>query len=269
MVFIYSLIDYLAGIFDKEHNQVRIIICFFLSFLLSYGITFIKKPSYRYWYSFLTGFGLNLFMYEWQVVHPILMMLITYFLMRVLNRDKQHLVIFFVLYTYQSGLHLERMMNHYGEWGGEVTSFTMNLVCRLISLGFCYRDGGDKKNTEKLNSKSISHMPTFWQMLGYTYNPPSCVASPFFEYKDYEEWIELKGSYSNIPDTFWPGTKRLLTGVLWLSFASVLTILYKPELLLSEEFCNKSFLQQSFQQYMSTMAIKYTYFSVFAFNDGS
>jgi len=64
------------------------------------------------------------------------MMAITWAIMRFYNREKQHLVIFVVLYAYQSGLHIHRMIYHYGEWGGEITSFTMNLVCRLISLGF-------------------------------------------------------------------------------------------------------------------------------------
>ena len=30
--------------------------------------------------------------------------------------------------------------NHYGEWGAEITNFVMNLVCKLISFWFWYKD---------------------------------------------------------------------------------------------------------------------------------
>lgn len=189
--------------------------------------------------------------------------------MKACKRDKQHLVIFVVLYTYQSFLHIERMIYHYGEWGGEVTSFTMNLVCRLISLGFCYRDGGDAENGDKINKKNIKQMPSFWQIMGYTYNTPSCVASPFFEYKDYEEWIELKGSYASVPETGRPGTKRMLTACLWIGLTAAITMFYNARTLVTQDFCSSNFVSQGFQTWMFTMGIKYTYFGAFALNDSS
>ena len=232
-------------------------------------MVFISNPKLRYLYSTLTGLTINVFMYEWQVIHPIIMMLLTWGIMHMCKRDQQQIIIFVVLYVYQSGMHIERMIYHYGEWGGEVTSFTMNLVCRLISLGFCYRDGANPEETKKINDKHIEDIPSFAKILGYTYNIPSCVASPFFEYKDYEDWIELKGDYAHIPDTFHEGVRRFSAGILWVSLTAVLTIWYKPEFLATEAFCEKSFIRQNFQQYMSLTAIKYTYFSVFAFNDGA
>ena len=120
-----------------------------------------------------------------------------------------------------------------------------------------------------MNDKAIEDLPSLCKIIGYTYNVPSCIASPFFEYKDYEDWMELKGNYQNIPDTFIPGFKRFSTGILWLVFFAILSVMYKPIFLVDESFCSKSLLQQSFQQFMTMNTIKYTYFMVFALNDGN
>jgi lysophospholipid acyltransferase len=209
-------------------------------------------------------------MYEHQIIHPIAMMIVSYLIMRFYTREKQHLIVFAFLYAYQSWLHIDRMIYNYGEWGGEVTSFTMNLVCRLISLGFCFRDGSPKVQDENFkNSKKIADLPPFYKIIGYTYNIPSCIASPFFEYKDYEDWMELKHSYSHIPDTFWPGVKRFLTTLLWLSILTVLSVIYKPTLLATENFCSKSYFSQGIQFYMTMNVIKYTYFTAFSLNDAA
>lgn len=99
-------------------------------------MVFFKKPFFRYMYSFIIGFALNVFMYEKDVIHPVIMIFMTYFIIHAFSRTKQHVILFVVIYFYQSVLHINRMVYHYGEWGAEITAFTMNLVCRLISIGF-------------------------------------------------------------------------------------------------------------------------------------
>ena len=269
MVFVYAFIDYLGEFFGLPYNQVKIVLWFFLSVFFSYMMVFIKSKNSRYAFSFISGFWINVFMYEWQVMHPIAMLLITYFWMKYLNRDKQHLIIFVVLYTYQSWMHIDRMIYNFGEWGGEVTSFTMNLVCRLISLGFWYRDAIHQGKGGIPNDKSINKLPSFFQVWSYTFNAPSCVAGPFFEYKDFEDWMELKGHYQSIPSTTYSGIKRLLTSLLWIPLASFFHTFYKIEGLASEDFWNKSFLRKVVQMYFTGMTLKYQYYLVWALNDTS
>jgi len=83
-------------------------------------------------------------MYDWDVKHSIFMLVMVYFIMKTFNRENQHLIVFVVLYAYQSIIHIEVMIRAWGEWGAEITAFTMNLVCRLISLAMCFRDGSPK-----------------------------------------------------------------------------------------------------------------------------
>lgn len=98
---------------------------------------------------------------------------------------------------------------------------------------------------------------------------PSCICGPFFEFKDFEDWIELKGSYSNLPPTLWPGIKRFLAGLLWMSFAVPLREFYNVDKLPTEEFCYLPFYVKPVRQFLAICAVMYSYFIVWAWNDGA
>ena len=56
------------------------------------------------------------------------MLMVSYAIMKIFEREKQHIIVFVVLYAYQSVIHVEIMIRSYGDWGAEITAFTMNLV---------------------------------------------------------------------------------------------------------------------------------------------
>jgi len=83
---------------------------------------------------------------------------------------------------------------------------------------------------------AVEKLPSFFKVLVYTFNLPSCIASPFYEYRDFEDWIELKGKYKSIPNPRREGTIRMLTGFIWIGFAAIIGKYFKVEYLLTEEF---------------------------------
>ena len=75
-------------------------------------------------------------MNEDSIIQPIIIILITYKFMAVFKLERKQTTGFGEIYTFRLTMHIDRISNHYEEWGAEITNFTMNLVCRLISLGF-------------------------------------------------------------------------------------------------------------------------------------
>lgn len=197
------------------------------------------------------------------------MMLVGYVVIKYFKREKQHFYCFVVIYSYQSYLHIERMIFNWGEWGGEVTSFTMNLVCRIISLGYCFRDGSPKCKGDIRNDKALSHMPSFWQYVGYCFNAPSCIAGPFFEYQDYNDWIELKGPYANLPSTVHAGFRRFATAFCWVALGAAISMTYPVELLWTDYFCALTWYWKLWTLYMCMCSVKYIYYIIWAFNDSA
>jgi len=204
-------------------------------------------------------------MYEWDVKHSFFMLMVSYAIMKIFEREKQHIIVFVVLYAYQSVIHVEIMIRSYGDWGAEITAFTMNLVWRLISLAMCFRDGYWESDNE--NEHRISKLPPFYKVLVYTFNVPSCIASPFYEYKDFEDWIELKGHYEQIPNPLNSGLKRFATGLCWMVVVVVIGGTFNIPALVSDDFCHMSLAMQSLYQFWTVWAIKYAYYIVWWFVD--
>jgi|LauGreDrversion4_2_1035121.scaffolds.fasta_scaffold344216_2 hypothetical protein len=54
----------------------------------------------------------------------------------------------------------------------------------------------------------IEELPSFYDFLGYMYYCGGTIAGPFFEYKDYIQFIQRTGHYSNIPSTIMATLRR-------------------------------------------------------------
>jgi hypothetical protein len=157
--------------------------------------------------------------------------------MKFFQREKQHIIVFIILYMYQSFIHIEIMIRSYGQWGAEITAFTMNLVCRLISLAICFRDGSSRCEGDNDNDKAVKALPPLYKVVVYTFNVPSCIASPFYEYKDFEEWIELRDHYQSPPNPKRKGLIRFFTGFCWLIIIAIIGKTFNIEALVAGEFC--------------------------------
>ena len=55
----------------------------------------------------------------------------------------------------------------------------------------------------------IEELPTFYEYLGYLYYCGGTIAGPFFEYRDYINFMSRKGNYATIPSTIIPTLIRV------------------------------------------------------------
>ena len=83
-------------------------------------------------------------MYRGQIVHPILMTVISYIMMQVLPRKSQGKWVFLFVLAYLSCSHIYRMVTNFGGWDMDITTYTMILTAKLSALAFCFGDGSYK-----------------------------------------------------------------------------------------------------------------------------
>lgn len=154
--------------------------------------TMVKGTLPRHLFAMMTGFLLQLYMFRGQFYHPLLMAFITYLLMNVLPRNFQHKAVFVFVLLYLSGSHIIRMIQNFGGWDMDITTYTMILTAKLSAMAFCYKDGGEKD--ENLLKEQIVHrivkMPSVIELLSYVYFCCACICGPFFEFSDYKRFIE-------------------------------------------------------------------------------
>lgn len=81
------------------------------------------------------------YMYREQIIHPIIMCMSNYFMLQFLKRESTPKFLFIFNMGYLSCQHINRMINNFGGWEMEITTYTMILTAKMSSLGFIYRDG--------------------------------------------------------------------------------------------------------------------------------
>lgn len=112
----------------------------------------------------------------------------------------------------------------------------MLLTLKLIALAVCYQDGERNKNRDHdqlktyPKQKAIHSLPTPLEYLSYLLSAGTLLAGPFFEAKDYfdyinrrEQWDQNKAQHK-LPNPIVPGTLRFLKAMVcaavWLDLAN-------------------------------------------------
>jgi len=60
---------------------------------------------------------------------------------------------------------------------------------------------------------AIDKVPSFYDYLGYLYYCGGTIAGPFYEYKDYIDFMNREGHYSKIPSTIVATLERLAVAI--------------------------------------------------------
>lgn len=81
--------------------------------------------------------------------------------------------------------------------GFSVRTLVMITFVKQTQIAVNYRDGlGDKILSPHAKQQQLAQVPTLLEYCSYMFNLQSSVIGPPFEYKDWNEFIYLKGKYS-------------------------------------------------------------------------
>lgn len=232
----------------------------------------IRDTKQRHLFSIITGFALQFFMYRADVLIILALMLSNYVFMKVL--DRRTLAPFLLIYNmaFLSILHIYYMLTAFGTWSLLVTTFLMPYVCRVSSLGFCYRDAM-KENAEKLSKdqkeRKIDVLPNLFELTSYTLYPGACIVGPFFEYNDYKMFIEQTGRYERIPYGRQEPIKKTLSGLFFLVLTLVITGYFTYNGCATEEFDNYSYWYKNVYYYLAMAGGRYKYYVAWYLTDAA
>jgi len=103
--------------------------------------------------------------------------------------------------------------------------------CRVTSLVCCVRDGihlkkyGDKADLKSREKKfAISEgIPTFLDYWSYMYFCGACISGPWYEFKDFQNYMSGKENYKIIPNTLQPTLVRIFHVILMIAASIILS----------------------------------------------
>lgn len=131
-----------------SEDQIKFVAGLIISVPLSYYLRKIPSTSNRYWYSFVLGTLLQLFVYGYDIWMPFLIHLVVYALIKIKGRKCGALITGISIIAL-SGYHIYRLIVDYGSWILDISTILMSMVCKYSLFAYSYEDGG--KNKEKLS----------------------------------------------------------------------------------------------------------------------
>lgn len=133
------------------------------------------------------------------------------------------------------------MIIDYGNWTLDVNVILMINVCKISAIAFSYYDSDrdEKKCTDYMLRHKLDRVPNILEYFSYIYFIPSCIVGPFFEYKDYENFMYKKGDYANeyekiIPNKFPVVFKKFLLAILFAVFLIISENISNTDIILDE-----------------------------------
>ena len=83
----------------------------------------------------------------------------------------------------------------------DTTAILMMQMFLYVGVGYNYQRGmkPDHELTEEASKRKILERPYYFTYMGYVSSMPPCLVGPVFEYRDYEDYLNRKGDYQDVP----------------------------------------------------------------------
>jgi lysophospholipid acyltransferase len=215
------------------------------------------------------GLLIQVYMYGKGFIPSTSYVIISYIVMWLFPRHVSHYIVFVVNAALLSATHIHKMIYYDKFWGADITAVMMLNLCKISAIAINYRDGSvpvAKRDTElKSREKEylVEKLPSFYEYMGYMYYCGGTIAGPFFEYKDYTNFINRTNHYSSIPTTIVPTLIRFATAIFFIVVNSLLGDTFYPEYLLTDDYAQKHFVYK-YAYALCTLKLKiFTYYTAF------
>eukprot|EP00351_Strombidinopsis_sp_SopsisLIS2011_P005454 CAMPEP_0116877348 /NCGR_PEP_ID=MMETSP0463-20121206/9136_1 /TAXON_ID=181622 /ORGANISM="Strombidinopsis sp, Strain SopsisLIS2011" /LENGTH=163 /DNA_ID=CAMNT_0004524555 /DNA_START=317 /DNA_END=808 /DNA_ORIENTATION=+ len=141
----------------------------------------------------------------------------------------------------------------------------------MTALSINFKDAGRKP--EELKRREVEYaiheVPSLVDYFGYMYFCGGPLMGPFFEYKDYKDFIQLQGKYSNIPanKTLLPALAKLFQGIIFIVLIMNLEPIFGFDYMLTKEFIEKPIWYKHLYMIMTFKTFLYVCVVGFKFMD--
>ncbi|KAL3156423.1 hypothetical protein ABBQ38_000734 [Trebouxia sp. C0009 RCD-2024] len=257
----------LAAALGLTGSELRFTISFFLSVVASWLWRFVPTTKGRHLYAIVTGFCLIFYPFGYGCFHALVPSTLTYVMMGCLRPQAASLA-WIINFTYLIGCHVASASGTAWKEGHmDFTGAQMVLTLKMISAAVCYQDG--LKNAEVLRpyqeSRKLVSMPSPLEWLSYIFASGNLLAGPFFELRDYRDYIERQGPWANgFPSGVVPGLVRLFKAMVCMAFHLRMTQGFNASTLESAWYHSQPLLSRVIVLYLVPTVYRFKYYFAWA-----
>jgi hypothetical protein len=206
----------IVNVLGRPLDEVILFIGILISFVLQSVLPFIRVSFLRKWYSTTTGVLLITYVYGAQILLLIPFNLISFFIMALLPRNyclSLTLVVTGLLLTLMNAYEMAK-----GDLGFNISLLAMISFIKQMMIAANYQDGIAEASdlTSREKSHALQTLPSFFDYCHYHFCLTSAVIGPSFEYKEWDDFISLKGDFARMKmcGNLLPALSRFFQGLI-------------------------------------------------------
>lgn len=120
------------------------------------------------------------------------------------------------------------------------------MVAKMSSLFYCYEDSlkHDKELTQSQRELKVDKLPNLIELFSFVLFPGGAILAPFFEYRDYCDFVEQKNRYAVHKYSIHKSMEMLSYGILFIILHVFLGRYFKRSYMLTEDFYDSDFISK-------------------------
>lgn len=193
---------------------------------------------------------------------------------------------FLFLMTHMSISHIKRQIQN-DPSVVDVTGAQMVLLMKLSAFCWNIADGQipEDQLSDFQKERSLKELPSILDYTAYVMFFPSLLAGPAFDYVDYQRWIDTtmfdvpagvdpskkppSRKKRRIPRSGTPALFKAVTGLIWVGLFVNLAGTFNHEVLTSDSYMQKGFLNRVFFMYTTGVVTRLKYYGVWTLTEGA
>ena len=150
----------------------------------------------------------------------------------------------------------------------------MITFCKMSMLACNYRDGEGNIDTwlnSREKTRALKKLPSLANYVCYMFNLGSSVCGPCFEYKEWDDFINLSGHYSKmrVGSNVRPALLRALNGLLLTQIGPIIEMYFPVKYVVDPMFADENFLYKIVQSVATYRIMVMTYYTGFCFMEAN
>jgi lysophospholipid acyltransferase len=202
-------------------------------------------------FSMCTGMLIHFYVFGISALASVTQNLLTFAMMSLLPSRYQHIAVCGTSAVILALAQLHKQIYNPGVNGQDVPMNLMFNFCKVTSLVCCVSDGVriKKEGRDKVDLKTREKVyanedgiPNFFDFWAYMYFCGACISGPWYEFKDFQMYMQAQDIYKNIPSTIAPTLNRFSNTVVFIVINAILSANFKHEFFLTDVYRNMAIL---------------------------
>lgn len=214
---------------ELPNDQYKFILCLLIAYPFGFLNHFIHGYYKRLIYSIFLGMSLQYYFFKSEMIQTLICLIVNCLIIKTCNRKKIGFYCTAFSFLHLSYLNLNILIFDYGAWKMDITTICMMNLCKHSAFAYNHQDALIETDEKKENESSLIKRRkiyavkefNFIEYIGYIYFYPTALMGPFFEYKDFADFIKEENDYKKIPKI-----KCLLSSLKSILYASLFGLIY-------------------------------------------